>query len=201
MQFAPRPTFGRRTQADTIPTPLLAKASAQRSVQLAEAAGILEAIPGNGEILFAIQSGRFDLMDMLAVLVGKIGPCPEMRLATLSYNRRNLDVMVGMMDGGAVAKMTLLCSAFFRDHNRDLWADTLEAFRTRGQRAAAARSHCKIVCLIANDGRRFTLSGSANLRTNSNAEQFCLVHGQAVHDWHAAFVDELVSRHEGEADE
>jgi hypothetical protein len=46
------------------------------------------------------------------------------------------------------------------------------------------------------DGTRLIVEGSANLRTNSNLEQFCLVNNPELHDWHAAWVDDLVTKHE-----
>jgi hypothetical protein len=105
--------------------------------------------------------------------------------------------MVALLDSGAVQSLTLLCSAFFRDHNKELWEETLDDFRERGQRAAAARSHAKVVTVATAGGRRLSLEGSANLRTNSNREQFCLTDDAALHDWHAAWIDALVSQHEG----
>jgi hypothetical protein len=48
-------------------------------------------------------------------------------------------------------------------------------------------------------GDKLTLEGSANLRTNSNREQFCLIHDPGLHDWHAAWIDSEVARNEGEA--
>jgi hypothetical protein len=48
------------------------------------------------------------------------------------------------------------------------------------------------------DGRRLVLEGSANLRTNSNQEQFCLIRDAGLHDWHARWIDALVAKHEGD---
>jgi hypothetical protein len=193
-----KPLFGTKT-SEGIPSPIITRAKARSTAQIAEAADLLKVMPREGESLHAIQTGRFDLMTMVSVIVAKIGGCDEVRLATLSFNRANLAEMLNLIDTDAAGKVTLLCSAFFRANNKDLWAEALEEFRDRGQRAAAARSHCKVVTLAARDGRRLSLEGSANLRTNSNREQFALTQDTPIHDWHAAWIDELVSRHEGEA--
>jgi hypothetical protein len=198
MNFAPKPMFGRAPQAESLPPPLIGQAKGRRTAELVEASDVLSVIPGPGETLHALMTGRYDLMHTIAALIGRIGVCPEVRIATLSYNGKNLAEMITLLDAGAVGRITLLCSAFFRDHNKELWTETLKEFRSRGQRAAAARSHCKVVTLACADGRRYSLEGSANLRTNSNFEQFALTHDAAVHDWHAGWIDELVSRHEGE---
>jgi hypothetical protein len=47
-------------------------------------------------------------------------------------------------------------------------------------------------------GAKLSLEGSANLRSNGNREQFALVNDASLHDWHAAWIDDLVARHEGE---
>lgn len=38
--------------------------------------------------------------------------------------------------------------------------------------------------------------GSANLRTNSNREQFCLTNDAELHDWHSQWIDEQVAKYE-----
>jgi hypothetical protein len=42
------------------------------------------------------------------------------------------------------------------------------------------------------------LEGSANLRTNSNREQFCLLNHPGLHDWHATWIDETVTHGQGD---
>jgi hypothetical protein len=203
MKFtAPPPSFSARKgdQADVCPAPITAKATARHAAAMREAKEVLAVLPGPGETLHAIMTGRYDAMHIVAALIGQLGRCETARYTTLSYSRKNLGEMLRLFDSGAVGKMTLLCSAFFRDHNKELWEETLAEFRDRGQRAAAARSHCKVVALACADGRKLVMEGSANLRTNSNLEQFTLTHDARVHDWHARWIDAKVSKHEGDDD-
>ncbi len=199
MKFiAPRVTFGRRHEGDAVPAPIIGKAALRRTAQLAEAADVLAVLPAEGESLHAVMAGRYDLMHLLAALIDRIGIIDQARIATLSYNGRNLAEMLALIDGGKVKTLTLLCSAFFRDHNKELWEETLSEFRDRGQRAAAARSHAKIVTMAVAGGARYALEGSANLRSNGNREQFALFRDAALHDFHATWIDQLVSKHEGD---
>jgi hypothetical protein len=195
---APRLTFGRSPMADAFPTPIVGNAAARRTAMLGQAAEVLAVLPGPSETLHALMTGRCDLMHLVTALVTHLGDVQALRIATLSYHGRNLAEMVARLDSGAVPSLTLLCSAFFRDHNKELWEETLDDFRDRGQRAAAVRSHAKVVTLATSGGRRLSLEGSANLRTNSNREQFALTDDAPLHDWHAAWIDDLVARHEGE---
>jgi hypothetical protein len=194
---APRVTFARKPADAGLPAPHAERAKARRAARLARAADALAVLPGPGEAVHALLTGRFDLMHLLVALIDRLGTVDAMRIATLCYNARNLAEMTALLDSGRVKSLTLLCSDFFRQHNKALWEQTLEQFRPRGQRAAAARSHAKVVTFAFTSGRRLTLEGSANLRSNGNREQLLIADGAALHDWHSAWIDELVSEHEG----
>ena len=194
---APRLSFTRRPAGDGLPQPHVEKA-ARRTAQLAEAADALAILPGHGEAVHCLMTGRYDLMHVLVCIIDRIGPVEAMRIATLSFNRRNLSEMLSLLDSGRVKTMTLLCSVFFAEHNTELWAETLDEFRNRGQRAAAARSHAKVVTFRFANGRRLTLEGSPNLRSNGNCEQILLADRADLHDWHAQWNEALVTAHEGD---
>ena len=199
MRFtAPPPSFRtrKRQQADACPAPITSKAAARHVASLHRAADVLASIPGPGETLHALMTGEFDLMHLIAVLIGQVGPCQAVRFATLSYNKRNLAEMLRLFDEGRVREMHLLCSVFFRDHNKDLWTETQSQFRDRRQLVAASRSHCKVTTFACTDGRRFTMEGSANLRTNKNREQFTLTHDAGVHQWAAGWIDAEIEKRE-----
>ena len=88
----------------------------------------------------------------------------------------------------------MLASDFFRGHNKELdewFRGELTAYPD--SRIAAARSHCKVVCFDFADQAGMVLEGSANLRTNGNREQLALVNDRALHDFHAAWIDQMVS--------
>jgi hypothetical protein len=197
--IAPPPIFKtrRRGQRDaSAPAPLTAKAAARQVAALHRAAEIVGHIPAPGETLHAIMTGQFDLMDLLRVIVAQIGPCNHVRFATLSYSRKNLVAILDMFDSGRIGGMSLLCSTFFREHNKDIWKKTLAEFRERKQRAAATYSHCKITTFDCADGRKLTMEGSGNLRSASAKEQFTLTHDPVVHDWHAAWIDAEIAKRE-----
>ncbi len=83
-----------------------------------------------------------------------------------------------------------------------MWAQTLNEFRQRGQRAACCHSHAKVVSLAFATGERCSIEGSANLCGNgSGREQFALINHAGLHDWHAGWIDELVTKHEGQGNE
>jgi hypothetical protein len=192
--------FGK--SADDAPAPLRSGGRTRRVAALREAGEILAALPGPGESLHAIMTGRYDLTDLIDVILTKRGAVRHLRVATLSFNKHNVQLLQTWVAAGAVHTLTVLCSSFFREHNPAIFEalrSAIEAGPTH--HLAAARNHCKVVCFDFIAGGKLVMEGSANLRTNSNREQFCLVADPALHDWHAAWIDEQVTKHEGDTRE
>jgi len=130
-------------------------------------------------------------------LLRKEGPAAEVHLATLSYNGRALKELLTLIDDGLIGRLHLLCSVFFRDHNRELWEETVGALRPRGHRCAAARCHAKVVSFRMASGSRLVFEGSANLRSNSNVEQLQVTRDAPLADWHAGWIGDFIDRHQG----
>jgi hypothetical protein len=208
MRFsARRLPFGRPPAAEDddevegLPRPHLLRLQARRAAGIREAADTLALLPAPGESLHAVMTARLDMTDVVNALLGKLGRCDRLAVATLGYNRRNYKAMLGWLDTGAVGSLTLVASIFFRSHNGALWQETLAEFRKRGCRAAACPSHCKTTALSFADGTRLAVEGSANLCSNGSArEQFTVINDAGLHDWHRDWIEALVSKH-GQADE
>jgi len=146
------------------------------------------------------MTARLDMSDVVNVLLDKLGRCETAHIATLGYNRRNFRAMLEWLDTGKIGSLTLLASIFFRSHNGNLWSETVEEFRKRGQRAACCPSHCKVMALSFADGTRRAIERSANLCSNGSArEQFCIVTDPGLCFFHATWVSQLVAKHEAHA--
>ena len=138
----------------------MARVHKRRFASLQAAAEALAVLPDEGQSLHGVMTGFFDLMHLLVVMLDRFGsPCDAMRIATLSLSRRNVQEMVALFDAGSVKQMDLLTSDFFRKHDDDIFAELVTEFQARGQRVAAARSHCKVVTMALADGRRYVLEG------------------------------------------
>jgi hypothetical protein len=199
MNFAglKRPSFGRAQpeEAHGVPPGLTRKAIVRRTAMLAEAKEVLAHLPGPGEALHALMTGRYDLMHLLLVLIERLGGCDDLQIATLSFNMANVAEMAALLDSARVKRLSVLCSKFFRENSKAIYQYAHDELTKRGQRLAFSRNHCKVVCVAASDGRRLVLEGSANLRTNSNIEQFCLVNDPELHDWHATWIEKAMATH------
>jgi hypothetical protein len=175
----------------------LSRVHRRRFASLQAAADAVHVLPDEGEAVHIVMSGHYDLMHLLIVLLGRFGStCDAMGVATLSLSRRNVQEMAALYDAGKVRRLDLLTSDFFRKHDDDIFAELVQEFQSRGQRVAAARSHAKVVTLRLDDGRRYVLEGSPNLRTNHNLEQLCLTRDAGLHGFYDGWLDSMVTAHE-----
>jgi hypothetical protein len=196
-RFGGKPPDEGQSLPGKAPRPLSVKDVARRTAMLKEAAGVLPHLPEPGEALHAIMTGTYDLTVLLTLLIEQSPtPCDHLRIATLSLKPRNLYELYRLIDKGKVVMLSLLVSDFFQAHHKELCTTLIGelAARSPAHRFAAARSHAKVICMDFGPGGKLVLEGSANLRTNSNREQFALLNHDVLHDWHAAWIDETVSR-------
>lgn len=181
---------------DTSPKGKVTRSARRRMAILAEAKAALEVIPDRGDTLHAIMTGVYDLAHLLVALIERLAsPVEQMRIATLSLSPKNVQELAGLMDAGSVRGLDVLVSDFFHKHDKSIFEELQQEVCKRGGRVAVARSHCKIVTLALEDGRRFVMEGSANLRTNKNLEQFALSECPELHEWYSGWLEQMMVKH------
>lgn len=191
----PRPVFGRAEQHERTRGPTT-KANARYQRAAKTAAELLPELPRQGEAIHVLMTGYFDLMQVIAAAMRQVPKCSHLRIATLCFSKRNTAELLGLLDERRATpfRLTMLVSEFFRDHNKELFekfAADLAGYT--GATISAARSHCKVVCFDLGKDDGLAFEGSANLRTNRNREQLTVIRDRTLHDWHAAWIDELTS--------
>jgi hypothetical protein len=171
------------------------RALLRRKAQLRRAADVLPHLPGPGESLHTLLTGYFDFALVLTcVLRSRPVPCEALRVATLSFSKKNVQEMAGWLDAGLVKRLVLLSSDFMKEGNPEIFFGVVkELAEARGQTVGAARCHAKVATLAFEDGLRLVFEGSMNLSTNRNVEQMAVVNDAGLHDWHAAWIDAKVA--------
>jgi hypothetical protein len=189
------PSPGKRAQEDAPRRAHEFRAGLRRKAQLRRAAEVVPHLPGPGESLHALLTGYFDFALVLTcVLRSRPCPCEALRVATLSFSKRNVQEIAGWLDGGLVKRLVLLSSDFMREGNPATYYGAVkELAEARGQAVAAARCHAKVATLAFADGLRLVFEGSMNLSTNRNIEQMAVVNDPGLHDWHAGWIDAKVA--------
>jgi hypothetical protein len=195
--FPGLPSLDRPRKEDSSRKAAEFKASLRRRAQLKRAAEVIPHLPGPGESLHTLLTGYFDFALVLTcVLRARPSPCEHARVATLSFGPKNTQEMAKWLDEGLVARLTLLCSDFMSKSCPEVYQGALaELVEQRGQVVGSVRCHAKVVTLAFTDGMRLSFEGSANLRTNRNMENLCVINDPGLHDWHAAWIDEKVREH------
>ena len=175
------------------------RAALRRKAQLKRAADVVPHLPGPGESLHSLLTGYFDFALVLTcVLRSRPVPCEALRVATLSFSKKNVQEMAGWIDGGLVKRLVLVSSDFMKEGNPATYFGAVkELAEARGQAVAAARCHAKVACLHFSDGLRLVFEGSMNLSTNRNLEQMTVIHDAGLHDWHTAWIEQK-ARENGE---
>ena len=196
MNFAdiPRPAFGRAAQHQpATPSPLKGKALVRHRHVARAAAELLPELPGPGEHVHCLMTGFYDLAQVVVDVARRTNP-RRLRIATLCWNRRNVVDLVALLESreSDPLPLTLLGSGFFKRHNKDVVEWAREQFAPYKARLAFAESHAKVVCFDLGPGDALVFEGSANLRTNRNREQLTAIRDRETHDWHGAWIDELV---------
>ena len=208
MRFEARSPFGKQPPtAEEASGPMRAatlrrEGVVRRPADVRAAADLLsgpDLLPGHA--LHAVTAGRIDMTAVMRALAQRYGRIESARIATLSLGRANTDELLALTADGLLGPSSLLASAYFRDMEPDLWADARDRLRADGHRVAACRTHRKVIALAFDSGTRLAIEGSANLRSNGSArEQFMIAHDAGLHDFHAAWIDAMVTRHAGEGE-
>src|SRR5262249_37250020 len=118
----------------------------------------------------------------------------HLRCATLSYNERNLRSFASWIENGTVKRLSLLCSKFFVRHNPDLY-EQARLMLPAPHALANSRNHAKLICLDLPSGCKMVGESSGNLRANSNKENLTLFNCEALHNFHAQYIDGEIASH------
>ena len=193
----PRPAFGSVKQHLDSPTGTVPRVTTKADKRYTRAAllaaELLPELPKPGETVHALMLGTFDLCQVIGATAKLLPDLRHLRIATLCYSKRNAVELCSLLEARPGLALTLLVSVFFVANNKDGHASAvadLTAFPN--VKVGAARNHCKIVAFDLGDGDGLVFEGSANLRANRNREQLAATRDRQLHNWHAAWIDELV---------
>ena len=147
---------------------------------------------------YSIVDGTFIFGDFIeAFIVQNKIYCYELWVSTLSLSQDNVDSFNNLLKWGLVKEINLIVSAYFFSHERSglvqYMYETLD-YEDRFQLAVAS-THCKTVCMKTTDGLHIVMHGSANLRSSSNLEQFCIEDNEELYNFNMEYNKEIADRY------
>lgn len=162
--------------------------------QVDAARHLLTPLPRPGESVHALLGGEFVLACAIPVILDAIGQPCELDICTLGTNDAAVDLILREAEAGRVTRFRILLSQYFEQMDRSTCSRVVERIRAAGHVAAVARNHTKLMLWRPQAGSdRFTLEGSANLRSSVNLEQLTITNDRALYDFHQAWLGELLT--------
>lgn len=165
----------------------------REATQAKTAASAIGKLPSPREAIHLVISGRFALWDCVPAVLKLSGcRCSSLMIATLGFSRRNIVALNELLDSKTVARVSLLCSHYFKGTSGDLYTFGAESLATRRQSFISLRTHAKLIAMKLDDGQTITIEASANLRSCGNIEQLTLYGCPKVYAFHVGWTASLI---------
>lgn len=162
--------------------PKMAKSAVYTSVDYTYARQMAEGVDlSPGSKTTVIVPGNFIFGDLLESLIIDRGiDADEMTISTLSISEDNIDSLKNIMLLRPDMRLTLILSGFFYSHYKhDLVPYIYQELDIDNKfQLAITNTHMKVALIHSKKGNCYTMTGSANLRSSSNLEQFDMEEGE-----------------------
>ena len=147
---------------------------------------------------FCVINGGFYFGDFIEALIyEKNLLVKKMTISTLSMNQNNVDSFESLLSLGYVEKLDLIISAYFFSHERKnlipYMYDKLD--KENKFQLAIARTHCKICTFELENGQKWIIHGSSNLRSSGNIEQFMIEENETLYNFNVEISDNIVEEY------
>jgi hypothetical protein len=160
------------------------------------AVAIIGKLPKPGEVIHVLTDGSYQGVDVIPAVLELAGThAAEVLIATLSFNKSNVDTLTGLIDRRQVKRMAVLCSTYFRAGNEDAFGYAVEELGKRKVYVAAARSHMKVTTLAIGQSR-YVITGSANLRSCLAVEQVIITNDARLHGFYRDAITHIMEQSE-----
>jgi hypothetical protein len=134
-----------------------------------------------------IVPGNFIFGDLIeAIIMENDAKITEMTVSTLSLDQNNVDSFKNLFVWNRLDKLNLIVSDWYYAHERKgLIPYIIDELDIDNKfQLAIAGIHSKIVLMETLGGKKIVMSGSANLRSSDNIEQFTIEENKELYDFH-----------------
>lgn len=169
-----------------------AKRSRRRFIRPENVQAVIDNLPGPNESTSCVLRGDFVLGDLLPAIANQMGKPARLRVSTLSLNEQNAADLVAMLKNKQLRRASLVASTYWQA-GKGTAHEILCKLIAAGVAVAVLRCHAKII-LFDFGQLKLTIEGSANLRSSANIEQCVITNHRGLHDFHAAWLDDLIKR-------
>ena len=155
----------------------------------------LRRFPRPGESLHLVIGAKYATFDLVPALIERRGIIQDLYLLTLGFSKNNAADLLGLLDGGQVRRVSLVCSCYFQRASSHIYSLLVPELIARGQRVAAIRNHTKILLARMKNGERYVVESSANLRSCDYIEQSVITNCPKLYQFHRRWIDKDVFKY------
>lgn len=151
-----------------------------------------------GAGLYAFVDGTFIFGDYLEALFERGIRADELYICTLSLSEDNVDSLKNILLTMRCKRLNVIVSHYFYSHERSRLVPYMyqELDHNNMFQLAVARVHCKIALIGEHDqGLRFVLHGSANMRSSQNIEQLQLIEDERLYTFNRYYLDRIIAKY------
>lgn len=144
-----------------------------------------------------IVNGKFIFGDFIeAFIIENDLIATEMTISTLSYSKENIDSLNNLSGWDRLDKLNLICSHRFYVDNKGAIPYALELLDTDELdfQLAIAEVHTKVAIFETDNGMKYVMHGSANLRSCGGIEQFTIEENEEMYDLHHSFYQNVIKK-------
>lgn len=142
----------------------------------------LQRLPNPEEFFFLHTENSFNAFTFIPLIANHQG-IRELHASTYSINRRVIDGIVELHDGGLIDKVSLLLSDSLKQRSSQTIDHLNGLLSTRPNiQVNYAWNHSK-VCLMKTEHNAFVVEGSGNWSENAAIEQYVFYNSQTVYDF------------------
>jgi len=143
---------------------------------------------------FILLSGNFIFGDFIEALIIKNNwNVLELTISTLSADQNNISSLQTLLLKDYCQKLNLILSTYFFGFNKNqVYKFAQEELDLEKTTISICDTHCKIVLLRTECGKKIIIDGSANLPSSNNLEQIRIEENEELYDFNYIFQEEII---------
>lgn len=154
----------------------------------------LQRLPSPEEIFFLQTDTAFNAFTFIPLIARHQG-IKELRATTYSINKRVIDALIELHDGGLVDKITLMISDSMIQRNTSTTEHLAALVQSRPNiRILYAWVHAK-VCTIKTEHNHFVVEGSGNWSENAQYEQYTFINSLQAYEFRNKIFNDAIIKH------
>jgi hypothetical protein len=147
---------------------------------------------------YCILSGSFIFGDFIEALIYEHDLMVDyMAISTLSYCKKNIDSLCGMLNSGRIKKLDLIISKFFYNIERNnLIKYTYQRLDVDNRfQMAVAGIHTKTCIFKTECDKYIVMYGSSNLRSSNSIEQVMIENNKELYEFNYEYQKDIIDKY------